>query len=340
MSTVTFSMQNLATGVAVAAVAGVIWYARNKDSRNKRSEWLRTISFNGKWEKFAGCDPSQLLVITDFDATVTAGHSEQCHDLVAASQMLPKAFRDEFAPLLDWTTNADIDGVDWWHKAHEIIIKHGVPTRPIIPRMVRQASMPARPGAFDLLTKLADMNVPVLIVSAGLSDVIEEYLRQHNMLTENVTVCSNRLNYGADSVPQSVSPSQPITSFTKASAYSMAGAFFRHHMQRRYIICLGDSVTDIDAAQEVPYDEILSVGFMNSRPATAMTKYADTFDAVVLGNDGSLAPLAELVNLIDANGRARQAEREAKMKRVKVSASYANLLAELNPAQIESLKSK
>jgi hypothetical protein len=75
----------------------------------------------------------------------------------------------------------------------------------------------------------------------------------------------------------------------------------------RYIICLGDSVTDIDAAQEVPYDEILSVGFMNSRPATAMTKYADTFDAVVLGNDGSLAPLAELVNLIDANGRARQA---------------------------------
>jgi ATP-dependent protease ClpP protease subunit len=35
-----------------------------------------------------------------------------------------------------------------------------------------------------------------------------------------------------------------------------------------------------------------------------------------------------------------QAEREAKMKRVKVSASYANLLAELNPAQIESLKSK
>merc|ERR1719230_1628307 len=270
---ITVSVHQMAAGIAVAAVAGVIWYARSKQMRNKRAEWLRTISFNDKWEKMASIDPSQLLVITDFDATITAGHSEQCHDLVAASKLLPQAFRDEFSPLLDWTTNANIDGVEWWDRAHEIIIKHGVPTRQILPRLVKGASMPVRPGAFELLQKLSDMHVPVLIVSAGLSDVIEEFLRQHDMLTENVTVCSNRLNYGADSVPQSVSPSQPITSFTKASAYSMAGAFFRHHMDRRYILCLGDSVTDIDAAKEVPYDEILSVGFMNSRPPTAMTKY-------------------------------------------------------------------
>lgn len=99
----------------------------------------------------------------------------------------------------------------------------------------------------------------------GLSDVIEEWLRLHNALTENVTVCSNRLDYGADSVPQSVSPQQPVTSFTKAATYKMAGAFFRHHLGRRMIVVLGDSVTDIDAAQEVPYDEILSIGFLNSR---------------------------------------------------------------------------
>lgn len=100
---------------------------------------------------------------------------------------------------------------------------------------------------------------------AGLSDVIEEWLRLHDALTENVTVCSNRLNYGADSVPQSVSPERPITSFTKAAAYRMAGAFFRHHLDRRMILVLGDSVTDIDAAHEVPYDVSLSVGFLNSR---------------------------------------------------------------------------
>ena len=98
-----------------------------------------------------------------------------------------------------------------------------------------------------------------------MSDVIEEYLRQHGALTENVTVCSNRLNYGADSVPQSVSPEQAVTSFTKAAAYRMAGNFFKHWSDRRMLLVLGDSVTDIDAAHEVPYDAILSVGFLNSR---------------------------------------------------------------------------
>ena len=48
-----------------------------------------------------------------------------------------------------------------------------------------------------------------------LSDVIEEFLRQHGALSENVVICSNRLNYDADVAPKSVSPDPPITSFTK-----------------------------------------------------------------------------------------------------------------------------
>ena len=100
----------------------------------------------------------------------------------------------------------------WWDTAHELMIKYGTPTRAIIPRLVREAKMVPRPGALELLKRLEELNVPVLIVSAGISDVIEEFLRQHGALSENVTVCSNRLNYAGDSTPKSVSPSPPITS--------------------------------------------------------------------------------------------------------------------------------
>ena len=211
--------ETVAVGVMAAAAIAAILYKQMKQQASSRASWLRTITFNGKWDRLVAADPSQLLVITDFDATITAGDADQCHDLMGVSPLLSKAFRDEFAPLLDWTSNAAIDGVEWWDKAHDIMLKHGMPPRPLLQRLVRTARMPPRPGALAMLEKLAAMHVPVLIVSAGLSDVIEEWLRLHDALTENVTVCSNRLNYGADSVPQSVSPEQPVTSFTKTSAY-------------------------------------------------------------------------------------------------------------------------
>ena len=64
--------------------------------------------------------------------------------------------------------------------------------------------------------------LPISPSSQGLTDVIEEFLRQHGALSENVTICSNRLNYEADATPKSVAPEPPITSFTKEYAYSSA----------------------------------------------------------------------------------------------------------------------
>ena len=209
----------------------------------------------------------KLLVIADFDATITTGDSIQCHDMLGFSELMTPAFRREFAPLLDWATNPDVDGVAWWDKAHELMIKHGQPPRHLIPRMVRETRMEPRPGALKLLARLAVLQVPLLIVSAGLSDVIEEFLRQHDALTENITVCSNRLNYGAsartprmllpasrpqpatrcrvagaDSAPQSVAPSPPITSFTKDTAYRASSAFFRQHSRRSTLIVRDDAL--------------------------------------------------------------------------------------------------
>merc|ERR1719201_724440 len=122
------------------------------------------------------------------------------------------------------------------------MIKHGMPPRQLIPRLVRESRMVPRPGALEMLKRLEVLDVPVLIVSAGVSDVIEEWLRQHGALSENVTICSNRLNYEADSAPKSVSPAPPITSFTKAYAYKSASSFFEQHSDRRSLIVLGDSV--------------------------------------------------------------------------------------------------
>merc|ERR1719446_1643120 len=250
--------------------------------------FLTLPSFDEKREMLMDAQLSKLIVIADFDATLTTGNSDQCHDLVGFSPLMAPAFRDEFAPLLDWQSNAAIDGVEWWHTAHSLMVKHGMPNRSILSRLVRTSKMEPRPGLLKLLAKLAALQVPLLIVSAGLSDIIEEFLRQHGALTENITVCSNRLNYGADSVPHSTSPDPPITSFTKSTAYHASKAFFKQHAERSTVLVLGDSTTVIDSALNVPYAHLLTVGFLNGKRAAEAVAHAQAYDALVLGNKGSL----------------------------------------------------
>jgi len=292
MPTITVSINtNWVIGLAAAAGAATL-LLRAHAKKMTTIWWIR----KHKRYVLASVKPSDLIVITDFDATLTSGDSEQCHDMLGASPLMSQGFHDAFKPLLDWTTNAAIDGVEWWDQAHGYMVKYGMPPRQLIPRMVREASMTPRPGALELLKKCEQLGVPVLIVSAGVSDVIEEFLRQHGALSENVTICSNRLNYEADSAPKSVSPAPPITSFTKAYAYKSASSFFQEHSDRRALIVLGDSVTDVDACENVPSDFVLSVGFVNERPDAA--GHAQAFDAVIVGNQGSLDPVAEIVDEI------------------------------------------
>lgn len=105
----------LAVMAAGAALTAYIIFQRKRDN----TEWVPSAPFH--WERkragMAELSGKDIIVITDFDATITTGDSEQCHDLVGGSKLLPEAFRNEFAPLLDWTTNTNIDGVEWWDAA-------------------------------------------------------------------------------------------------------------------------------------------------------------------------------------------------------------------------------
>ena len=91
------------TAAAAAGASLLIIYLAIRRRRRLSSSFLPTQSFGAKHEgllRDARLD--KLLVITDFDATLTSGDSDQCHDLMGTSPLLSKAFRREFAPLLDW----------------------------------------------------------------------------------------------------------------------------------------------------------------------------------------------------------------------------------------------
>ena len=60
----------------------------------------------------------------------------------------------------------------------------------------------------------------------------------------------------------------------------------------------------------MPYDHLISIGFLNERPDGR--KHGDAFDAVVCGNTGSVYPVADLVeDIVSAKSGVSAAFRRA-----------------------------
>ncbi|KAF4317692.1 hypothetical protein JM18_008136 [Phytophthora kernoviae] len=90
--------------------------------------------------------------------------------------------------------------IEWWTKTHELMIKHGV-TRKAIEKAVEASDIEFRQGFMEIFSLLARENVPTLIFSAGLYDVIHAILNKEYAKNpaktppNNVHVISNMMRY-------------------------------------------------------------------------------------------------------------------------------------------------
>ena len=113
---------------------------------------------------------------------------------------------------------------------------------------------------------LDDAKVPILIFSAGVGDVIDEALRQHDVMRPNVKVISNYMSYDAEGKLIKFS-GQPITVFNKnQSQLSSSGSYFQDVADRHNVILLGDSIGDLQISHGVKSPRtVLTIGFLNDK---------------------------------------------------------------------------
>ncbi len=262
-------------------------------------EWRPSHRFNQLAPK-ALADADKLQLICDFDLTLTSGRSAQCHDIVGASHELPTTLRASFEALLDFSTPFEpaFEGECWWVRANSVLVSHGEPRRTLLPRLVERAELAPRRGALELLAACAERDVPVLIVSAGYTEVIEHFLRRHGALHPNIRISSNRLVWDDAGVLVECRPSPPITSLTKSLTGARNAEWFSAHAGRTTLLVLGDRCSDLQVADGLGDVRLqLSVGILNeSGDADASAaEYGSLFDALLVGNEASLEVVARMI---------------------------------------------
>ncbi|XP_061362295.1 uncharacterized protein LOC133306038 [Gastrolobium bilobum] len=272
--------------------------------------------------------PQKLQVIADFDATLTkfwvnGTRGQSSHGLLqqgnseydAKRQQLYDYYHPlEFSPTIGLEEKTKLME-EWWGKTHALLIEGGL-TYESIRQSVANANIAFREGVVELFEFLEERDIPVLIFSAGLADIIEEVLRQKlHRSFKNVKIVSNRMAFDDDGRLVSFK-GKLIHSLNKnehaldmaAPVHEQLGdmdgptdenALFK---KRTNVLLLGDHIGDLGMSDGLNYETRISVGFLNHNIENSLSCYKESFD-VVFVDDAPMWGIIKLVSQICSSGR-------------------------------------
>ncbi|XP_030077187.1 7-methylguanosine phosphate-specific 5'-nucleotidase isoform X2 [Microcaecilia unicolor] len=123
--------------------------------------------------------------------------------------------------------------------------------------------------------------VPLFIFSAGIGDVLEEVLRQADVLDKNVTVVANYMDFDEKGLLMGFK-GELIHTYNKNSSVLADTKYFQQQSERTNILLLGDSLGDPTMADGVTrVDSILKIGFLNDKVEENREAYLEAYDIVL-----------------------------------------------------------
>ncbi|XP_051189683.1 uncharacterized protein [Lolium perenne] len=264
---------------------------------------------------------AKLQVIADFDGTLTrywydGSRGQTSHGLLKQGNEEFDAKRDAlFEHYHPIEINPDIPlpekailMEEWWGKTHALLIEGGL-TQEAIKKSVADAAIAFRDGVVELFELLEARDIPVLVFSAGLADIIEEVFRQKlHRSFKNIKIVSNRMVFNEEG--RLVEFKGKTIHVLNKNEHSLDMAAPVHNSlgdpngctddyslvkKRTNVLLLGDHIGDLGMSDGLNYENRIAAGFLNTNIEKSLKDYSEAFDIVYL-NDAPMWGVAELVS--------------------------------------------
>lgn len=249
---------------------------------------------------------SKLHIITDFDKTLTKAFVDgkkvqSSYSLLREGNYLNNNFAersnklfDQYHPFEDSLEPLELRQkkmIEWWNANWSLMKECGL-SKLDLQDIVDKDKFQAREGLSEFF-KLTE-NLPVLIFSAGLGDLIKLFLEKHNLLTPNVHIVSNFCKFDEKGQVSEI-PTQFIHTLNKNEVEIKNKPYYREIKDRPNVILIGDRIDDLDMAAGIPHKHILKIGFFNGDSKT-LEEYNKHFDLVI--EDKTLKEINNLLGIL------------------------------------------
>jgi len=249
---------------------------------------------NGTLERINDWKDNSIYVLADFDRTITVGNSESSWSILSKSNLVPKEYVEERQILFNYYRPFELNEslsyetknklmTEWWNKHIGLFIKYQLSEEVINTAAKNPNVMSFRKGAKEFLKSMRNRNIPVIIISAGIGNFIEEFLIQNNCYFENIYIVSNFLKF-KNGIAAGVSDN--VIHSSNKNEISLPPEIKKLIENRKNIILLGDSISDIQMAREDARKDALKIGFLDVNVDENKPYYLEQFDVVCMNNTG------------------------------------------------------
>ena len=245
-------------------------------------------------QKLDAFTPANVKIVTDFDGTVTADNGKTSWSLFAHSGLMKDGYAERRQANFNAYHPDEINSrlseeyrrarmKEWWEKALDLLREFELHEDTL--RQIVTGEMFIRGGMDTLLMGTQKHGIPVLILSAGITQTIKTVLEYNGLFFDNVSIVSNQLQFNNSGICTGFSADSVIHPVNKDESEIPV------HLQpvfasRRNTILLGDSVDDIKMIPPADRESTLAIGFCTAKRQPYKTDFLATFDMVVKSDAG------------------------------------------------------
>ena len=243
-----------------------------------------------------GLDKLQLVV--DFDHTLTKTRNEKGESLDCSwgvlenSRLLSESYTKECQSIKGKYLPIEHDHqmsiaektpfmVQWYTEANRALQKSGVHKKDF-QEMVKASNVQLRDDSGAMLNFLISAGIPVLVLSAGVGDLIVEILKENDAFHPDLKVVSNFLAYDDDGNVTGLE-GEVIHVYNKNESAIHDSDYFKVLQSKHNVILLGDSLGDLHMADGMENPEtVLKIGFLNANIQQRLETYMNAYDIVLV----------------------------------------------------------
>lgn len=242
---------------------------------------LKTINLTNK----------NFFVVMDFDETITTANNKNSWLILENPNFINPNLQKESSKLiekyypyeLDYSLDNDTKSIylkEWYYKNMDLFYKFKL-TNDILINCIKSANIIFRDGFKSFFYNLYINNIPVVIMSAGIGNVIVEILKYNNCLYDNVCIVSNFIKFKNNEM---LPFNDEIIHSSNKNINLLPSNFLNKIKNKKHILLFGNLIEDLNMVNKEDLNRTISFGFLEKNVDKNMELYKNSYDVVLTDN--------------------------------------------------------